>query len=153
VIPDLRDEVRTTLEPHLANSEFRIVAHHTDDSFDNAFVVLATTDLRLRIIRERGKILVDFGPPTEPDTWFDSAIVMEYLDVSSAGGLLGTRTQDVLPAAAAFVNTFHQELAQMFAPQRLPETRQRLDVLKERRAERLFGWRRPGSESNGPRMS
>jgi len=65
---------------------FTVVQSDTSDSFDNASVVLQAPALRLRVVRERSQVFIDVGPASEPGTWFDSAVVIDYLGLSSKAG-------------------------------------------------------------------
>ena len=47
---------------------------------------LLESALRVRVLRERSIVVLDVGPASEPNTWFDSAVVMDYLGLSSDAG-------------------------------------------------------------------
>ena len=95
--------------------------------------------MRIRVLRERGIVVLDVGPVTEPNTWFDSAVVMEYLGLSSDSGFHDRDARDVLRGAGAFVTSMWTELTTKFSPQELAHTKHELIVLREERAIRLFG--------------
>jgi hypothetical protein len=133
--------VRVHLLSAIAPLGFEITETEAFDSFDNARVVLRSSELRVLVVRERGQILIDFGPPSEPATWFDSDIVLEHLGLSIDGSFSRENAQDALRGAAAFVLACRSELTRLFAEQHLATTKHELKALKERRADRLFGWK------------
>lgn len=136
---DLLSLVDIDLLPLLAPLGFRVVASEVADVFDNASVVLEAPALRLRILRERSIVVLDVGPPSEPDTWFDSAVVMEYVGLSPDAGFHDSDAQGVLRGVGLFVRSMWEELTEMFKPESVPHTKQNLVMLREERAARLFG--------------
>ena len=135
----LLDIVRRELLPALGPLGFEVVESEAADVFDNATVTLQGPDLRVRIVRERSEVFADFGPRAEPGTWFDSAVLFDYLCLSSQAGFHDRDVSGVLRGIAAFVRSFHGELARAFQPSSLAITKQAIEALKERRAQKLFG--------------
>lgn len=144
---DLLQAAQRNLLPALEPLGFEVTESQTFDSFDNARVVLQNAELRICVIRERGQLGVDFGPPTEPGTWFDSDIIFEHLGLSSGSSFEGARAEDVLRGVAAFVVACRTELTRMFDVVHIADTKRELKILMERRAERLFGWKPPGDRT------
>ena len=140
---DLLQAVKTTLLPLVEAQGFRAVESRISDSFDNAFVTLQSSELLIRITRERGLIEVDFGPATEPGTWFDSDVVLERLGLSIDQSFLGSRADTVMRGVGAFMRTCGGQVRAMFDETNLEMTKRELRRLKEARAERLFGWKAP----------
>ncbi|HEX8717392.1 MAG TPA: hypothetical protein VF722_10505 [Gemmatimonadaceae bacterium] len=140
---DLLQSVNTTLLPAIQPLGFEVVDSRVFDSFDNALVVLCSSSLRIRIARERGQILVDFGPPTQHNLWFDSDIILEHLQLSTDRSFVGTSATNVLRGLGAFILAFSDDLRRMFDSTHLAGTTHEMDKLKERRAKRLFGWNPP----------
>lgn len=139
MISDLTSVVERDLLPTLAPLGFRIVSSEVWDSFDNANVVLESALLRIRVVRERSSLLADFGPVSEPNTWFDSTVVADYLGISHDAGFHGRDAHLVLRGLGAFVRSFHTELATAFDPACLRDTKRELEALKGRRAAEQFG--------------
>jgi hypothetical protein len=125
--------------PVLAPIGFRLVAAEEPQVFDNAYCVLASEQLRVRVLRERGVVFMDIGPVSEPGLWFDSAVLMEFLGLSHDAGFHDANSTRVLTGAAAFLLRFHVELASAFSAHRLSQTKRELEAIKEERANRLFG--------------
>jgi hypothetical protein len=136
---DLLNLVNEELLAVLTPLGFEVVHSETSDSFDNGSVLLEAPDLRIRIVRERGQVFADFGPPSEPNTWFDSAVVTDYLGLSSRAGFHDRNARGVLQGVGAFVTSFHDELGAKFDRQHLANAKKELDALKEIRAAKLFG--------------
>lgn len=133
------DLVNTELLPATAPLGFAVVQSHVADSFDNATVELEGPALRLRAFRERGQVFVDIGPKSEPETWFDSDLVLEYLGLMSSTSHRSREASSALRGAAALVTSFHAELCRLVEPQELLVTKRAISALGERRAEKLFG--------------
>jgi hypothetical protein len=136
---DLIEVVQSELIPALAPRGFDVVESATAESFDNAYVVLQAPELRIRIVRERSQVFADFGPTSEPNTWFDSAVIIDHLGLSSEGGFHDRDVQGVLHGVASFVAACWSTLTAMFNEQRLAATKNELEALKEKRAAKLFG--------------
>ena len=141
---ELAQLVRVHLLSAIAALGFEITETESFDSFDNARVVLRSNELRVLVVRERGQILIDFGPPSEPAIWFDSDIVLEHLGLSVDRSFSRENDVDALRGAAAFVLACRSELTRLFDGRHLATTKHELKALKERRAERLFGWKPVG---------
>jgi hypothetical protein len=133
------DLVSRELLPKLREFSYSVADQEQADSFDNASVVLHSPDLRIRLVRERGQVFADFGPSSEPNVWYDSAVIVEFLGLSTDGGFHDRDAHRAMEGIAGFVKSFQRELAAKFANPELSATKQALDELREVRAERLFG--------------
>lgn len=133
------DLVNAELVPTIASLGFAVVQSHVADSFDNAIVELEGPALRLRAFRDRGQVFVDIGPKSEPGTWFDSDLVLEYLGLMSSTSHRSREASSALRGAAALVTSFHAELCRLVEPRQLPATKRAIGTLGERRAAKLFG--------------
>ena len=112
---DLFQAVKAALvSSRLETQGFHIASSETFDSFDNAVVVLASPDLRIRITRERGQIFIDFGPRAESATWFDSDIVLEHLGLSRHQSFVASRASDAIVGVSAFIRRCGDEIREMF---------------------------------------
>jgi hypothetical protein len=135
---DLLELVGQDLLPVLRPLGFEVMQAETADSFDNASVVLQSKALRVRIVRERSLLFADFGPSSEPNTWFDSAVVIDYLGLSAEAGFHGRNSDEVLRGIGKFVSSLWDELQRVFDHQHVVESKRVLTSLKEARAARLF---------------
>lgn len=131
--------VESELLPAIAPLGFVVAHSETSDSFGNASVILQAPALRLRVIRERSQIFLDVGPTSEPSTWFDSAVVIDYLGLSANGGFHAEDARRVLRSAGAFVTAMWSELTAKFNGAQLPATKRELQALAEQRAAKMFG--------------
>ncbi len=130
--------VEECLLPSLAPRGFSIVHSDVSMSFGNAVVTLHAPRLRIRVVRERGLLFADFGSSATPLTWFDSAVIMDYLGLSAAAGFHDRNARVVLAGVAAFVGAFQAELELQFSPARLASTMTALNALRSTRASMLF---------------
>ncbi|GAC1479974.1 MAG: hypothetical protein NVS1B4_24920 [Gemmatimonadaceae bacterium] len=135
----LVDLVGAQMLPALAERGLAIVGHEEYPWFDNAVVILASPQLRLRIIRERGQLFLDIGCVAEPDTWFDSAVVFDHLGLSANGGFHG-RDEASLRKMSEFVVVMWEELVRVFGPASFSNTKKDLEAVRYRRAAHMFGF-------------
>jgi hypothetical protein len=136
---NLLELVTRELLPTIAPLGFRVAESEQANVFDNASVVLESPALRIRVIRERGIVVLDLGPTTHPNSWFDSAVVIEYLGLSDDAGFHDRHVHDVLHGVGVFIRSMWVELQREFAEPQLAATTQALTILRQQRATRLFG--------------
>jgi hypothetical protein len=115
------------------------VDHHESEAFGDALVALSAGDLRIRIVCDRGQVFADFGSVAQPDKWFDSAIVMEAMELSTNGGFRAPEIGPSLQGLAALLQAVGHELVQMFRAQEFPKTERKLAAIQEARAAKRFG--------------
>lgn len=136
---DLLENTESYLLPAIRELGMRVVDGEQFTSFDNASVTLAGPGIRLRIVRERSQVFADFGPPSEPQTWYDSAVVMDFLGLSNNAGFHDTNEESMLTGLASFMRSFHPHLQEAFSERCLPTTKTRLEALKAARSKKMFG--------------
>jgi hypothetical protein len=130
--------VESNLLPGVDSLGMSVLTHEESGSFDNALVVLQAGDIRIRIVRERSQVFVDFGSSGEPAVWFDSAVVMEYFGLSETAGWHDRDGIGVLRGLAEFLRVFQGELATRLSPANFPVTKQGLTSVREEQATRRF---------------
>ena len=150
-----RNESRTEMTSHMVNSSLlnlvqrllipavksltlTIVDHDESESFGDALVVLVSSDFRMRIVSDRGQIFADFGAPTAPWTWWDSATIFERFDLSKKGGFRGRDVEEVLEGIATFVDLFGADLRDLFSDVRRDDTTRELSALRQSRTDAMF---------------
>jgi hypothetical protein len=123
-----------------------LVSEEISGSFDNLELEYRSTKYRVRVTRDRSQVLVSFGPAMGvPAYWFGLDLVLEWLgEVRDEDALVesGQRRSGVV---AAFTRKHLDRIEPAFAPEQYPETKRELREFAQARAERLLGWRRPGS--------
>jgi hypothetical protein len=132
--------VNECLLPTVEPLGFKVVQSEVAISFENAMVTLEAPDLRVRIVRERSQVFADFGAVAAPDSWFDSAVIIDYLGLSAAAGFHDRNARVVLRGVASFVLAFHPELAEKFSQPTLAKTTAALAALKNARASASYGF-------------
>ena len=135
---DLLTQVRRELLPLLQPLGFEVVQSEESESFDNASTVLQSPDFRIRVVRERGVSFADFGPLAEPGTWFDSAVVLDYLGLSESAGFHERDLSTMLRGLGGFIVAFVDDMRAQFQEQDLARRKGALTALKEARTARLF---------------
>jgi hypothetical protein len=136
---DLLNLVNAELLPSLTGLGFRVVSNEAADVFDNAEVVLTAPALRIRVLRERSILVLDVGSISEPNTWFDSSVVMEYLGLSADARFHDQHARAVLQGVGIFITSMWHELTETFSPQVFTTAKNDLLALREERASRRFG--------------
>ncbi|MBI4502415.1 MAG: hypothetical protein HY700_14795 [Gemmatimonadetes bacterium] len=133
-------EIERNLLPAVSSLAIQVVDHQESDSFDNAVVVLQAGELRIRLVRERSYLFVDFGSTAEPNTWFDSAVVLDHLGLSEDAGFHDRRVQHVLAGLASLLKSFGTELFSLFVSSNFNVTKSGLSELQKSRAARRLGY-------------
>jgi hypothetical protein len=131
--------VKECLLPSLEPLGFSVADSDVSTSFDDATVTLQAPKLRLRVVRERSLLFVDFGAVSTPQNWFDSAVVIDYLGLSAQAGFHDRNARVVLAGVGALVRAFQVELETRFSPSCLATTTSALTALRNARASTLFG--------------
>jgi hypothetical protein len=132
------DLVNAELMPAIAPLGFVIVHNQVSVSFGDALVEVEAPTLRLRAIRDRSQVFVDFGPVSERATWFDSDLVLEHLGPMSSTSHRSRDATTVLRATATFLTSFREELETLLDAHHLPDTKREMEMLGERRAAKEF---------------
>lgn len=135
---NLLAEVQATLLPQISSLGFAIMDHWESDSFGDALVVLQSGDLRARVVQDRSQLFADLGSVAEPDTWFDSAIVMDLLGLTASGGFHERDLARVLNGLGAFIKSVWPELASDFSNEKFAATKEQLEALQRSRAAKRF---------------
>jgi hypothetical protein len=132
-------EILRFLVEHLeflyAPDRFRFVDSRTSASFGgDAFLVLASDVLRIRLVRDRGQLFMDFQAAAEHDgrDWFSIDVVRRLLT--------GERqdTAELSPEYARFLEEHLDEIEKRFSEEELANTRKALKELERIRAKELF---------------
>ncbi len=133
------DDVKSAFLQNATELGFRIIGEEKSEAFGDALVILESGDLRVRLVRDRSQIFADLGSVADPDTWFDSTIVMEALGLATQPAFGGTDAQVVLPSIAAFLKAVWSELVALLDRRRFAATKRQLTELQEARAVRRWG--------------
>lgn len=143
---DFLKKVNEAFAPLLTAHKFVLVEQQTSGFFGDALAVFQSGDLRLRVVRYRGQVFLDFGPAAEPEAWLDSVFVAEYLDgmgepefVDSSGGVR-------LQALARYVAQNYSLLEELFSPNEFGRTKEVVTDLHQKWEHEAFGRPLPGGE-------
>ena len=142
--PDLLAHVEASLLPLLSSLHLKVIDHSESTSFDNASVTLEGGDLRVRIVRERSQVFVDLGPVWDPQTSFDSAVVMDYLGLSDDAGFHDRDAGAVMQGLGSFLRSFSGELSEKFSRADFAVTKAELTTLRNARAAARLGFEKGG---------
>src|SRR5690348_336408 len=73
----LKDQLEREVPWLASESGFKVVfASYDPKTFGDSMVVLQSRALRLRIIRERGRIFAEVSPLEKPELWWDLGLIL-----------------------------------------------------------------------------
>lgn len=101
----------------------------------NALVVLEVDGLRLRLVRERGQLFLDFQSMQDSsrNDWFSLDIVYRFI----TGRVVDSAELDC--EKTEFTKRHFQEIADAFSPANRAATEKAMHAFEDERARRLFG--------------
>ena len=101
----------------------------------HAALVLEAGPLRLRLLRDRSQVFVDFQSAENPseDDWFSFDMIRQLL----TGEVIDSAEMD--DEKAKFINDYFEAITEAFRPTNRKETEKKLHEYEHARAERLFG--------------
>lgn len=101
----------------------------------HASIILEASELRLRLVRDRSQIFVDFQSTENPseDDWFSFDMIRQLL----TGEIIDSAQMD--DEKAQFINDHFGAIAEAFRSTNRKETERKLHEYEHARAERLFG--------------
>ncbi len=116
-------------------NQFRFVESDSSESLGNAFLVLEHKDLRLKFIKDRGQLFLDFQPTSSnrKKDWFSIDIVKQLV----TGNIEPSAEMDI--EKAKFLKSNLDEIKRLFSTTNLEDTLKKLRELERARAKRLFG--------------
>jgi len=101
----------------------------------HALLVLQAGELRLRLVRDRSQLFVDFQGREKPsdDDWFSFDIIRQLLtgDIADSAEMDDEKVQ--------FIHDNFSVIVDAFSPGKREETEKKLHKYEHERAERLFG--------------
>jgi len=115
-------------------NRFRFVDSGSSESFGNAFLVLEHKELRLRFVKDRGQIFLDFQPTSKnrKGEWFSIDIVKQMV----TGEIETSAEMD--SEKRKFLKTNLDKIEQLFSSANREGTIKKLKELERARAKRLF---------------
>lgn len=120
-----------------ASGQYRIVESQVTRSFGgDAYLVISSNGLRLRFVRDRSQLFLDFqeGSPGPKDEWYSIDLVRRLITGERQS------TAELNEDYVGFLQDFFGEIESRFSdPDVLPNTKQQLHDLKRVRAKELFG--------------
>lgn len=139
----LSEEISGTCSSLLATLELTLVDEEYDpEFFGNSLAVFENGKLRVRLIRDRLQVFADLASHSEPERWWDLYRALELLDGVSWDNVDAAEKYRLATVCDLLV-AHYCSLAELFSPERYGWTRDHLDELGNRRAERLV----PGFET------
>jgi hypothetical protein len=110
---------------------YRLLDSEEGDSFDNAEVYFGSDRFRVRILRDRGQVFIDFAPPDGPPYWFDMPLLLRYLGYEALADTYVRSAQRSLEVLANLLRPHLHELGDLYAQDRQERTLRDLKALQE----------------------
>lgn len=86
------NRVKPRFDALLQTHGFEAVETKDSSSFGDSCAVVASDDLRLRFILDKGHLSVEVGSAVRPETWYDVDVVKSLIEGEGTGGeTLGDR--------------------------------------------------------------
>jgi hypothetical protein len=85
----LLEELEPKLASLLKSRDFRLIKERRDDAFGNAMVVAECQGLLLRVVRDRGDIMVELCQQGQ-DRWYSGEYVLEFITGKAVADLADT---------------------------------------------------------------
>jgi hypothetical protein len=105
----------------------------------NVVVYYESSDLRVRVTKDRGQFLCDFAASKEPTEWFDLEIVLRDLGEDKASDDLIAQGWSSLDSLASCIEQTIDRIRAQFSEDSRSESRARLKEGQLRRVRKLFG--------------
>jgi hypothetical protein len=137
--PNLLKLVNSKLMPRLPSLNYRVVEHEKGQAFDNAMVIVDGPEFRMRVVRERGQLFVDFGSLAEPRSWFDSSVVMAVLGLRGGDGWHSTDADMVLFELASFVLANEARIVGLFESSLFAKSKELLLAVQKQQSDDRWG--------------
>ncbi len=116
-------------------NRFKFVDSLVSSSFGNALLVLASDTLRLRFVRDRSQLFLDFQSIQQKGKmhWHSIDVVRQLITGKKQ------QSAELTEDYAIFLRNHLDDIEQCFSKEKLTETVQALQKLKRVRAKELFG--------------
>lgn len=105
-------------------------------AFGNAIVVIETNRLRLRVVRDRDEVRLDFAPPSRPDEWMDIAFALAAIGDESGDSQFSLYR--AMTSIARHLDPKFEALQDAFAEDRCPATLNKIATIRERERARAI---------------
>jgi len=136
------ESIRRTFEELARQHDLRESdCRYDTEEFGNAYVTYTSRELGLRVIRDRGQYSVEVAPAESGD-WYDIHLVLLAMQSPGVTETQSGVTND-LKKLAVLAERHLDEIANLFAAERVEETRSLLRDLGQQRASRLLRRRAP----------
>jgi hypothetical protein len=106
--------------------------------FGNAIVEYESSNLRVRVTKDRSQFLCYFATPRAPE-WFDQEVVFRELGEDSAIDTLIAQSWSAAADVAKSIRARLDRITELFSEARYPQSAARLAERQHERVRRLFG--------------
>jgi hypothetical protein len=133
------DQVRSILVPSFEQLGLQLCDTRVGDSFGDAYAVFHGPQFRVRVLRDRGQVFVDFGSPADATNWFNMPIVARILGFSAGNEADGPDDRAKLGWVAALVRNQVSKLEAAFSPEHYSRSKALLERMEHSSVEARFG--------------
>lgn len=104
------------------------------EAFGNSFIVLENSDMRVRFVRDRGQLSLDFAPLHEPDNWWDARFVSQALNGRNASATDFEQGVDL----CSFLISNYDGIVDIFRSQNFPKTQKEFEEFGNERLQQIL---------------
>ena len=137
----MANDFLSTIKPlfqFLTERGYKLLAEEDSPSFDNGLLIFQSLHLRIQVVRDRGQVLLTARSPVDHRD-YDEDILRLLLAGAPRYSRPAVPSDFKASTAAAFLRQNIQQIEGLFAPGAAEETLRRGDLLKNDRADVLFG--------------
>jgi hypothetical protein len=139
---DELEAAKGSLAPFVARGFIVRFEEFNPSVFGNLVIELASPDLFVRLVRDRGQYFLDLRNPRD-DEWFDEETVLRLIgETEAADDLVSRKWTSAVPAVAAICDRF-AAILEAFSDARYQQTKAELQRLQRQRAATLFNHGEP----------
>lgn len=116
------------------DARFRIAGSQVSVSNGGDSVLdIESSELRMRVVRDRGQLFLDIQPATQTKEWFSVDIVMRMITGIPRG------SAELDEDCAVFLDVHLDEIRELFSPGNWTSTMSALKKIEKQRSKDLFG--------------
>jgi hypothetical protein len=143
---EFREQVEAVLAS-MINSK-RLAVKEERSHGDDALIVLESAALRIRVVRDRGTVMLEFAPTFEPTNWLSGEFVRMLLDRKDPHPFESETSAVVrLERLGDFLEQNIDQLEILFSPSIFPSTQRTVADRQDERARQRYGL--PKKRSDG----
>lgn len=133
---DLQTDVLQALAPTIVSKRLRATHHFSVG--EDAEIILEGDGIRLRFVRDRNQVFVDFGATFEPHAWLDGYFLLQLLEIGESPFVNEDTSAVDLKIFGGFLERHVEQIEHLLQEENLPKTKRKIAELQEESAKQRF---------------